>query len=133
VRFPRRKRRPDPALAPQPGAPLDVDVAPADFGTLVAVAGELDIAMAPALRSALSSREVVQSAAVVVDLSRVTFMDSTAISVFLTLERDLGAHGGRLAIAVPEGAVRLLFDVTGLDEHLPLYSSREAAEAAVVL
>jgi anti-sigma B factor antagonist len=107
-------------------------VAPADFGTLVAVAGELDIATAPALRAALSSHEVVESDGVVVDLSRLTFMDSTGISAFLTLERDLRAHGGRLAIACPEGAVRLLFDVTGLDEHLPLYASREAAEAAVL-
>ena len=111
--------------------PLKVDVATAGFGTVVAIAGELDIATTPQVREAFSSPAVVEGGGVLVDLTGVTFMDSTGLGMFLTLDRDLRERGARLAIACPEGAARLLFDVAGVNEILPLYPSREDAEAAM--
>ena len=58
-------------------------------------------------------------------------MDSTGLAALLTLERELAARGGRLAIACPEGPARLLLDVTGVAERLVPHPTREAAEAAV--
>ena len=114
----------DPALA--------VAVQAASFGTVVAIAGELDIGTAPRLQKALTSSAVLASDAVLVDLSDVTFMDSTGLSRLLALDGELRGRGGRLAVACPPGAARLLFDVTGTGEHLQLYASREAAEAALL-
>ncbi len=108
-----------------------MEVAAAGFGTVVTIAGEPDMATAPRLRSALASSSIVGSDAVVVDLAGVTFMDSTGLAVLLTFDRELRERGGTLAIACPEGPARLLFDVTGTDEHLRLYPTRDAAEAAV--
>ena len=65
------------------------------------------------------------------DLSGVTFVDSSGLGAFITFDRDLRARGGRLAIACPEGPARLIFEVTGVDGLLRLYGSREAAEAAL--
>jgi anti-sigma B factor antagonist len=92
--------------------------------TVVAVTGELDIATTPQLRAAL------QDAAepLVVDLTSVTFMDSTGLA---TMINTTGAHPSGFAIACPEGPARLLFAVTGTEEELPLYDSREEALRAV--
>lgn len=131
MRVPGRKRRKEAESPASRALPLEVDVSAADFGVLVAIAGELDIATVPRVRAALSAHAVAGGDAVVVDLSEVTFMDSSGLSLFLTLERELRERGGRLAIACPDGAARLIFDVTGVDEHLQLYKTRDAAEAAV--
>jgi len=109
-----------------------VTVGPARFGTVVAIAGELDIGTAPRLERAFRSSAAIESEAVLVDLSDVTFMDSTGLALFLTLDQELRERGRRLAIACPPGAARLLFDVTGIDERLQLYASRDAAEAALL-
>jgi anti-anti-sigma factor len=128
IRRPKR-REPAPSASSQP--PLEVDVSAAAFGPTVTIAGELDLATVPRVRAALASPEVLGADAVVVDLSGVTFMDSSGLGAFITFERDLRARGGRLAIACPEGPARLIFEVTGVDEYLRLYGSREAAEAAL--
>jgi anti-sigma B factor antagonist len=132
MRIPGRKRRNDAEPPASRVLPLEVNVTAADFGVLVTITGELDIATVPRVRAALSAHDVAGGEAVVVDLSDVTFMDSSGLSLFLTLERELRERGGRLAIACPDGAARLIFDVTGLDGHLPLYPSRDTAAAAVV-
>jgi anti-sigma B factor antagonist len=132
MRIPGRRRRKDPEPPASAPLPLEVEVSAAEFGVLVTIAGELDIATVPRVREALSAHDVAGGEAVVVDLGDVTFMDSSGLSLFLTLERELRERGGGLAIACPDGAARLIFDVTGVDEHLRLYKTRDAAEAAVV-
>jgi anti-sigma B factor antagonist len=108
-----------------------VAVSTTHYGSLVAIAGELDIATVPRLRDALASEAVVRAHVVVVDLTGVTFMDSTGLSVLVTFQADADARRQGLAIACPEGAARLLLDVTGVAERMPLYPSRELAEAAL--
>ena len=128
-----RRRRHVPAVTVDADeSALGVAVQAASFGTIVAIAGELDIGTAPRLQEALSSSAVTGSDAVMVDLSEVAFMDSTGLSLLLELDAELRRRGGRLAIACPPGAARLLFDVTGIDEHVQLYASRDAAEAALL-
>jgi anti-anti-sigma factor len=78
-----------------------------------------------------ASEALEHAEAVVVDLTEVAFMDSTGLSALLTFEADLGARRRRLAIACPEGAARLVLDVAGVAERLPLYLTRAEAEAAL--
>jgi anti-sigma B factor antagonist len=109
-----------------------VEVTETDFGAVVAIAGEVDLATAPRVSSALASTRDFKADRVIVDLSGVTFMDSTGLGVLLTFDRELRARGGRLTIACPDGPARLLFEVTGVEETLPLYWSRAAAVAAAI-
>src|SRR4051794_28378505 len=122
-----RREVPSPAGAP----PLDVKVTPASHGATVSIAGELDIATVPRVREALASPVVAGAEAVVVDLTEVSFMDSTGLAALLELQRALTARGGRLAIACPEGPARLLLDVTGVADKLELHPTLAGAEAAI--
>jgi anti-sigma B factor antagonist len=123
-RSPRRRPPPPPF---KPG--LSVDTEPFELGVTVIVAGELDIATGPRLRAALE--ELGAAEAVVIDLSGLTFMDSSALALLLEFARELRERDGRLAIACPEGPARLLFDVTGVADTLRLYDTRRAAQSAL--
>ena len=125
-----RRKRATPQPASAAGA-LDVVVSGTAYGAVVAIAGELDIATVAQVREAFASEALEHADAVVVDLTEVSFMDSSGLSALLTFDSDLGARRRRLAIACPEGAARLVLDVAGVAERLPLYPTRDAAEAAI--
>lgn len=94
---------------------------------LVAPAGEIDALTAPQLGSRLLSLVNDGKTGVVVDLSRVTFIDSTAIGVILNALRALGARSGRLVLVCPTERILRPLEVTGLTERLPIARSVEDA------
>jgi anti-sigma B factor antagonist len=128
MKLTRRRRRP---ATPQPGPtrPFSAVAAPTDYGLLVTVTGELDIATAPQLREALTARPA-EDGLMVVDLTPLTFMDSTGLSEIVRTANAVEAARRRFAVVCPPGPARLLFEVTGLDEQLPLYDTLEAATAS---
>jgi anti-sigma B factor antagonist len=96
--------------------------------TLVTVDGELDLASAPNLKWTLT--DVVGSGArqIIVDLSPVTFIDSTALGVLVAVHRGLGPDR-RMAIAGAEGDVRNIFELTGLDSTFDMFATLDEALA----
>jgi anti-sigma B factor antagonist len=108
---------------------LAVDITSNGPWTVIGVAGEIDLFTAPKLReqflAALDQEGA--NAQLVVDLSRVTFMDSTGLGALLELRSSLAERGRTLELAAGPGPVRLLFEVTGLDAKLPLHASAAAA------
>jgi anti-anti-sigma factor len=127
---PWKKRLREPAPASDL-PPLDVTVAHTAYGALVAIAGEVDVATVPRVSAALEAEPAASAGAIVVDLTGVTFIDSTGLGALVRLEHALAARAGRLAIACPEGPARLLFDVTGLAEQLSVCATRAEAEASI--
>ena len=88
---------------------------------VVRVSGDFDIAACERFRAA-SDRE--GSEMVVVDLRGTTFLDSSALGELIALEKRVGRRQARLAILRPEGKADLIFQLTGIDGHLPLYDGR---------
>jgi anti-anti-sigma factor len=124
-----RHRRAVPLAVDQPVRPFAARAVPTEYGRLVEVCGEVDIATSPRLREALLAERPPAGALLLVDLTGVTFIDSSGLSVLLTLRSDVKAAGERLAIVCPDGPARLLFEVTGVESELPLFPTREAALA----
>ena len=94
--------------------------------SLLAVEGDLDLASAPSLKWALADVQSADSRHVVVDLSKVGFIDSTALGVLVGAQRALDP-GVRLAIACAEENVLRIFELTGLDgmfEIVPTLAGR---------
>jgi anti-sigma B factor antagonist len=94
--------------------------------SVVSVEGELDLASAPSLKWALADLQSAGSRHVVVDLSRVSFIDSTALGVLVGAQRALDP-GVRLAIACSEETVVRIFELTGLDGMFEIVPTREQA------
>ena len=93
--------------------------------SVLTVTGELDLSSAPDLKWALADA-LDASAQVVVDLSLVTFLDSTALGVLVGVQRRLTA-GTRLAIVCADANVLKIFELTGLAGTFELFSTLELA------
>src|SRR5215210_6732097 len=91
---------------------------------VVAPRGEIDALTAPQLGRRLLGLVDDGKTRVVVDLSRVTFMDSTGIGVLLNALRSLGRRSGKLVVVCPTKRVLRPFEVTGLVDRLAISSSR---------
>jgi anti-sigma B factor antagonist len=110
---------------------------PTDFGLrdepldekthLVEPAGEIDALTAPQLGSRLLGLADDGKTGVVVDLSRVTFIDSTAIGMILNALRALAIRSARLVLVCPNERTLKPFEVTGLTSRLPITHSVEDA------
>jgi anti-sigma B factor antagonist len=126
----RRRRQARPAaddLAGRFSAEVRGDAEP----TTLEVAGEVDVATSPRLAARVRALLDDTTGPMIVDLTDVTFMDSTGLSLLLTLHRDAQAARRPLAIVCPEGPVRLLLAVSGVESELPLYASRREATDAL--
>jgi anti-sigma B factor antagonist len=94
----------------------------------LAPAGELDIATVPLLEAAFDGVERGDADAIVVDLSDVTFIDSTGMQLLLRMnERCAGT--GRLEI-ISSASVERLLDITGLRDQLPLSDNGREFDAS---
>ena len=97
---------------------MDLDLSTRQLGerAVVTVGGEVDLETASQLGDyALDAlREV--SAHLVLDLSGVSFMDSTGLKVLLTVSRRAELAGGSFVVVGPTRAVRKILSLTGLDQ-----------------
>lgn len=93
-------------------------------------AGEIDLSNAQLLESHLCS--IIDDGHVVVDLSRVTFLDSTALSAIIVAYRKGQLTGHSLRLAGAQGAVRRVLEITQLDVVLEHHDDvGDAVEAAL--
>lgn len=90
---------------------------------VVSVVGEVDLESASRLgdRALEALRDV--SPHLAIDLSGVTFMDSTGIKVLLSIQRRADLASGSFAIAAATRPVRRILSLTGLDQTFRLYNS----------
>ena len=93
---------------------------------VVTLAGEADVT-ARHLQDALAAEAAAGSLLLVVDLSRLTFMDSWALQVVLKAAQSLRRAGGRLVLAGPSGGVRRILELTGAGTLVPVYDSVQDA------
>lgn len=85
----------------------------------VVAVGELDLATAEVLQRALL--EVDDGAEIIVlDLSGLTFIDSTGLRLVLDLNERYGGKADRLRVVAGSPAVERLLDIVGLRDQLPL-------------
>jgi len=94
---------------------------------VVAVSGELDMASAPVLRSAISTALDAGAQHLWVDLCATEFMDSSGIHLLIDTHQRVQDLGRRLAIVCPPGPVRRVFDVVGVADQLPLRHGQQHA------
>jgi anti-sigma B factor antagonist len=97
-------------------------------GTAVVVqlVGELDLYNAPDVRSTLLDLCSEQPERLVVDLAEVAFVDSTALGVLIEARTKL-ANRSAFLLAAPAFETRRALEISGLDRHLAVHPTVEAA------
>ena len=96
---------------------------------VVAVSGELDMAAAPAFERTLFDT-VAGNEPTILDLSEVTYMDSTAIGAMLAVRRQAELKRGRFAVVCTPGSeIERTLLYMGLDAAFSIVPSRGSAAA----
>ena len=97
---------------------------------VVTLQGEVDAHTAPKLGSCLFGLAEAGKG-VIVDLSEVTFLDSTGIGVLLHSLRHFSLRHARMVLVCPTERVLRPFQIAGLAGHLTIFDSREKALAVL--
>ncbi|MGW7267482.1 STAS domain-containing protein [Streptomyces sp. NPDC054842] len=96
-------------------------------GPVITVGGELDHYSAGQLRETIRGLTLRPGQLLALDLHRLTFCDSSGISVFVAAHRQVLAAQGRMAlVAVPAMITRTL-GIVGLDQVLDVHPDLEQA------
>jgi anti-sigma B factor antagonist len=98
--------------------------------TVVSVTGEVDVATAPKLRERLDEAVDRGTALLVVDLTPVTFIDSTGLGVLIGVSKRVEDAGEILRLVIAEPRIIKLLEITGLLDLFTIVSSVEQAIAA---
>jgi len=106
---------------------LQVQVEETDIGSVLHVAGEVDVASAAILRDALEGIPA-DSRRVVVDLSEVSFLDSTGLGVLVGEWKRSGEDTSpRFCLVVTRPEIRRVLEVTGLTSVFSIFDSLQEA------
>ena len=97
--------------------------------TIVHAEGELDLHTAPTLQSEIDSALEQDLARMVVDLSKVDFMDSTGLSVIVAAVAAMRAQGGEVRVVTGADKITKVFTLTGVDQQVGMFGSLEEAMA----
>jgi anti-sigma B factor antagonist len=91
------------------------------------LAGELDLYNTADVTAALEELAADSPSRVIIDLSEVAFVDSTALGTLVEARRQMGANG--LVLVAPGADVSRALEVSGLDQHFTVRSSVDEALA----
>jgi len=98
--------------------------------SVLAVVGELDLFSYPLLRDRVRA-VTMPGRSVALDLSGVSFVDSSGLGAVVGARTHVRDSGGRFAvIAPPNSPLMRLLSLTGLDQVLPSHASREELEVS---
>ncbi len=101
----------------------------AESATVVEVGGEVELHSAGQLRDELVRAGASDNPCVVVDLSRVTFIDSTGLGVLVGAFKSVRERGA-LSLVCPQRSVRRVLEITGLTQVFPIFDTLEEAVAS---
>jgi len=99
----------------EPIAGFSVSVSREDGDRVVMLAGEIDMATAPEFAAAVASL-CTSDSRLVFDLTAVTFMDSSGLSVIATSLARLGHDGATACVRGASPLIRRTIEISGLDK-----------------
>ena len=98
-----------------------------DGRALLRVEGRLNLVTAPELRTAVERAVAAGTARAVIDLSGVTFIDSSGLGMVIAGLKHARQAGGELRIAAAGEQVRMVLELTKLNRILRPYETVDEA------
>ena len=121
-----------PGLLPGPGGDRDLltlSVSARKGYTLVSLDGEADVTARDRLHAALTAQATAGTPHLVVDLSRLRFIDASCLQVLWRVSRMAEEAGGSLVLAAPQPMVTRVMELCGA---APVIGVHESVAKAVI-
>ncbi len=106
---------------------LKIRTTSAGGGSIVHLIGEVDLRTSPSLRSRLMHLLQDNPARIVVDLTRVSYMDSSGVGTLVEAKRLVERKGGQLVLAGLQPRVRSVFEITQLHTFFRIVNTVDEA------
>lgn len=96
---------------------------------VVELFGEVDVYSAPQAKQAM--QELIDNGVtnLLIDLQNTDYLDSTAMGVLVGMLRRVAENNGWVRLVGPRPRVRRLFEITRLDQILPIFETEDEALA----
>jgi anti-sigma B factor antagonist len=101
-----------------------------DRPNVLPLEGEIDLHVSPNVSASLNMMIEKKPRQLVIDLSRVTYIDSAGLAVFIESMQNVEAYGGKFALAGLQETVRSIFEISRLDQVFRIFPDVDAALAA---
>jgi anti-sigma B factor antagonist len=101
-----------------------------DHPNVLPLEGEIDLHVSPAVTASLNAMIEKKPKQLVVDLSRVTYIDSAGLATFIEGMQKVEAYGGKFALAGLQETVRSIFEISRLDQVFQIFPDVDTALAA---
>jgi anti-sigma B factor antagonist len=109
---------------------MDIDVKESSGVAVVAVNGDIDMAVADEVRNRLMTLVDQGRVRLVLDLARVLYIDSAGLGALVASMKHARAAGGDIKACTLDTDVRALFQMTRLDNVMDIHATRQEAIAA---
>lgn len=94
---------------------------------VVALEGEIDLHESPQLMERLNPLIARRSPSIHLDLSRVSYIDSSGLAAFIDAMQRIQAYGGEFALVAMRESVRKIFEISRLDQVFKIYPAGAGA------
>ena len=92
--------------------------------------GEIDLHVSPEVAASLRTMIAKKPKHLVVDLSRVTYMDSSGLAVLIEGMQKVQEYGGKFALAGVQESVTHILEIARLDQVFQIFPDVDSALAA---
>lgn len=98
---------------------------------ILALEGDIDLYQTPVVKVKLDELIDRKTERILVDLSRVNYMDSSGLALFIESLQRIGAYGGKLGLFGLQPTVHHIFEIARLDQVLHIYPDEKTARASL--
>ena len=104
---------------------------PSDSLGILALEGDIDLYQTPVVKEKLEGLIARKMERILVDLSRVNYIDSSGLALFIECLQRIAAYNGKLGIFGLQPSVAHIFEIARLDQVLHIYPDETTARAAL--
>lgn len=108
---------------------MKIEIKKSEQMSLVELQGDLDFHSSPDIRNEFTKLVESQALKILVDLKKVSYIDSSGLATFVELFQKMKRYGGKLALFNLSAAVRSVFEIAKLDSIFKLAGSEKEAVA----
>lgn len=101
-----------------------------DRANVLPLEGDIDLHVSPVVREALNAMIKKKPERIVIDLSRVTYIDSSGVAALILAMQDVEAYGGKFFLSGLQETLRLIFETSRLEPVFRIFPDVDAALAA---
>jgi anti-sigma B factor antagonist len=98
---------------------------------ILALEGEIDLHESPHVKEQINPLIEQKLPKVFIDLSGVSYIDSSGIAVFIEAMQRIQAYGGKLGLFGIRKSVQTIFEIARLDQVFRIFPDKAAAESGL--